>query len=398
MVVGLGIVGIIGYCTYDIQNNTDGALAKMYKGSPLQQAMDWVHSNTVGRVEDIFEPQDGLIPDWPDAPCYGGNIPPGTPPPPLLVVDLERTLIGTIHDYNMGYRHVKRPGLTKFINALSNYYEIVIFSENDAGTVQEILEHIDPEGKCHKLGSAAAEIRGVSVLKRLDRMNRPLSKVILIDDSAESSSLFPRNTLLVKPFTDVRDKTDTTLLDLIPLLQALVHDDVRDFRDTFDRLGTHEAEEACIEYRMRLSERKRAEQDRRNRGLGGLIRGPAREELDDSEIRSLIPSAAQIVGAAPSGSDKFAAAVSTRDAGKVSAVEGIQTPFGTVGEKKKGPAVKKKGALFSMIEQAEEANASVDEIKKMKMNEIHQKREMEKAAARQKKEEEAAARRRAQME
>lgn len=144
---------------------------------------------------------------------------------------------------------MKRPGLDQLIEKLSAYYEIVIFSENDVGVVQDLLMAIDPNSRTHKLGSSAAESRQGVMLKRLDFMNRNLSRVILIDDSEEASSLFPRNTLLVKPFNDVTDQNDTVLFDLVPLLQAFIHDQSTDFRDTIDDLGTHEAEEACVEYR-----------------------------------------------------------------------------------------------------------------------------------------------------
>ena len=91
-------------------------------------------------------------------------------------------------------------------------------------------------------------------------MNRELSRIILIDDNPDSFQLFPRNTLQVKPFSDINNKHDTVLLDLIPLLQAFIHEDKRDFRDTIDELGTHEAEEAVLEYRMRVSEKKASEE------------------------------------------------------------------------------------------------------------------------------------------
>ena len=77
------------------------------------------------------------------------------------------------------------------------------------------------------------------MLKRLDLMNRDQSRIILIDDSEKASSLFPRNTLLVKPYVDTTDQSDTALLDLIPLLQAFIHDQSTDFRDTIDDLGTY---------------------------------------------------------------------------------------------------------------------------------------------------------------
>jgi len=70
-------------------------------------------------------------------------------------------------------------------------------------------------------------------------MNRPINKIVLIDDSPEASRLFPRNTLLIKPYVDVGDFDDQALADMLPLLYALCHDGVEDFRDTFDDLGNY---------------------------------------------------------------------------------------------------------------------------------------------------------------
>ena len=100
-----------------------------------------------------------------------------------------------------------------------------------------------------------------------------MQKIILIDDSIEASQLCPRNTLLIKPFSDIYDKSDRELYDLTILLQALVHDNVEDFRDAIDDLGTHELGEAVTEYRMRVNEAKQKEHNKRNRGLGKLLRG-----------------------------------------------------------------------------------------------------------------------------
>ena len=122
----------------------------------------------------------------------------------------------------------------------------------------EVLDAIDPERKCHKLGAESAQAKGGVMLKRLDCMNRDLRQIVLIDDSPATSELFPRNTLLIKPFEDINDKTDRALLDLIPLLQGLVHDGVKDFRECFDDLGTHVASEAVEEYSMRVANAKNA--------------------------------------------------------------------------------------------------------------------------------------------
>lgn len=236
-------IGISVYTIYEISNNPGGYIASVFSATGLNEVIQ----SAARSISSLFyvnflleEENEKLLPDWPTAPCYG-NVPPGTPAPPLLVLDLEKTLIASTYDARYGWRHVKRPGLDKFIKQLSRYYEIVLFTENDLGVSDQILAAIDPENVCHKLGMTSGEVRGTTnpptVIKRLDNMNRELSRIILIDDNPDSYQKFPRNTLAVKPFVDVADTSDTVLIDLIPFLQALVHEDVKDFRECFDALG-----------------------------------------------------------------------------------------------------------------------------------------------------------------
>jgi mitochondrial import inner membrane translocase subunit TIM50 len=366
----LTVLGITGYAIYDINSNPAGSFGSMYYGSPLNEFL----KSIMNKTNQIFEPaSEKLLPDWPDDPCYG-NPPPGTPAPPLLVVDLERTLIGSIHDPHYGWRHVKRPGVDQFIKTLSNYYEVVIFSENDIGMAQDILLAIDKENRCHKLGASAGEMRGTQVLKRLDLMNRDLGRIILIDDDPESFQLFPKNTLHVKPFTDINDKTDTTLLDLIPLLQAFVHEGVGDFRQAIDKLGTHDADEAVTEYRMRLAAKKREEDMKRNRGIGALIRGPIADVVDDGFVRSSLPTPSQLVGGSPdiqlpNNSDK------------------PQVRFDKDGKpiQARREGEKKKGKLFNWLDEAEKNKEEEERIRREKMNELYEQKLRAKAEEEEKK-------------
>jgi NLI interacting factor-like phosphatase len=319
---------------------------------------------------------------------FYGNPPAGAPCPPCLILDLEKTLIGSEHSAQYGWRHVKRPGLTQFIEKLSKYYEIVIFTENDIGVMSDLIAAIDPEGCVpHRFGSAQAEKRDGAIIKRLDFMNRDLSQVILIDDSTVASQMFPRNTLLVKPFNDVNDSTDTVLYDLVPLLQAFIHDQSTDFRDTLDDLGTHEAEEACIEYKMRVSEKKRQEAFKRNRGIGGLVRSKllAPTDLDPTEFRSTVLTASQIVGASPDGVlDREGSPHSTGTVMEHKGFGGKPIITGDVGPK--APVTKKKGAIFTYFEEAEKEREEIQARKKEKLEQIYIKKMTEKANSKAKNE------------
>lgn len=265
-----GSICVIAYCIQDIRQNSEGSLAQFYRKTPLHDAVIWFQKTQLGFLNNIYQPSKKLLPDFISGPVYG-DIPPGAQPPPLLILDLERTLIGSIYDSKHGWRHVKRPGTDTFLTQLRQYYEIVIFSENDKGLTMDVMDSVGGDF-VHKFGSSEAEIRNGITLKRLDCMNRDIKRIVLIDDDPRSTQLFPRNSLLIKPYTDVHDKSDRALLELIPLLQAFVHEGVDDIRDAIDKLGTHDAHEAATEYKMRVVNKKTNEHLRRNYGLGGLIR------------------------------------------------------------------------------------------------------------------------------
>jgi hypothetical protein len=365
----LSTTAAVGYAIYDISNNPTGTLGSIYKDSALDKAIKWVYAQT---FEQVFKPSsDKLLPDWGSLPFYEG-VPPGQPCPPLVVIDLEKTLIGSTYDSKHGWRHVKRPGLDKLLRDLGPYYEIVIFSENDIGAATDIFMAIDPENRCHKFGSNAGELRGHTILKRLDLMNRDLSKIILIDDDPAAAALFPRNTLYVKPY-DIDDKNDTVLIDLVPLLQAFVHEEVRDVRDAIDNLGTHEAEEAAIEYQMRLSKKKKEDAMRKHQGLGRLIRGSYKGDLEMGEdvfIQSSVLSPSQIVGGVSGGDLDHPMLASTKPSGHIDPKTGkvVVRPQGT----------KKKGALFSYLDQMDKEQEEENRTRMEEMNRIHMERQMRK--------------------
>lgn len=365
------IVSFGAYAVYDIYTDS-GVFRNVYKGSSLESFVQSI----LDPVNDMFLPSaEKLLPDFPDDPTYA-NYPAGMPCPPLLILDLEKTLLGCDYDAKHGWRFVKRPGAEKLIEALSGYYEIVLFSERDVAAVEPLLLAIDPDHRCHYFGASHAEHTKKNKLrKRLDYMNRDIRKIILVDDDPDCFEGFERNTILIKPFEDIRDKSDGILLDLIPLLQGIVHHDSRDFRDTLDDLGTHAAEEVVVEYQLRIARARNEEQRRRNQGIGGLIRGSMTPEIpQDSSIRSAIPSPSSLVGTTPPG-----ALDTTPVSGKST------TTFGGKPKEELPPAVKKKGAMFAWLDKVEQDKEELEKIKIEKMNQIHMKKMEEKKRQQDKK-------------
>jgi import inner membrane translocase subunit TIM50 len=352
---------------YEIKKNPKGTLGNLYYGSELENFFNMIYKATWEPFSEVFEPvSDKLIPDWPTDPYYGGQIPEGQPAPPLLILDLERTLIGSTYDAANGWRHVKRPGLDIFIETLCKYYEVVIFSENDLGLVDEILVGIDPKGQCLKLGSAHAELKDGVLIKRLDYMNRDLAKVLLIDDNPAAFQLQPENAIQVKPYIDVHDQKDTTLLELLPFLLALVHDDVKDYRKCLNDLRTHDAEDIVAEYQMRLAIKKEEENMKRNKGLGGIIRKKNTEKnvYNDDSIELPSSSISKIVGGTPNIDDTKS--------------ENTNSTIKPISKISKGPSTKKKGGFFQWFDDYEKEKEETEKRRHERMIEIHTRQQREK--------------------
>jgi hypothetical protein len=195
-------------------------------------------------------------------------------------------------------------------------------------------------------------------------MNRDIKKIILIDDDPDSFAGFERNTLVIKPFDNIRDKTDSILLDLIPLLQAM-HDTSSDYRKTLEDLGTTYAEEAVSEYAMRVARVKEEERRRRNKGLGSLIRNKSRPEdvHEASQVRSLIPSPSSIVGEAPPETEK-------KELPQILS----ETELYKKSQKSDMPTEKKRGAVFQWFQHSVESLEESERAKMEKMESIARKR------------------------
>lgn len=379
------------FAAYDIRRNPDGSLAKMYAGSIVESVVLSIYNNIILPFDNLMQPHEGTtLPVWNDDPYYEqAGIPPGTPAPPLLVIDVEKTLVAFSYDSMHGKRFVKRPGADKFIKSLFwgfGYYEIVLYSENDAAAMMEIFQALDPDGMCFYLGNTASEVRGDKYLKRLDKLNRDQRRILVVDDSSEATQLCDRNTILVPPFDDI-NQHDTVLEDLIPFLQAICHENVEDLPALLDDLGTREAEEVVTEYRMRLQEKRQRERQKRNRGLGGVIRkrigaGALGEDEDDGDLlqrKSAILSPTDIVGQRPSGSSVLDSSSATGAALTHDIkINGQVVAGASLGPTKRGPVNRKEGKLAQLLKERMQSKAEEDEIKMKKLQEIQERKMKEK--------------------
>ncbi|CAG8465251.1 1051_t:CDS:10 [Scutellospora calospora] len=168
------------------------------------------------RVKDITHfftdpSSDKLLPDKDTIP----NLPPLT-----LVINLDQTLIYSSWDRKHGWRTAKRPGVDYFLYVASNLFEVVIFTSQPSYVAEQILTKLDPLGMVpFRLFRESTRYVEGKVIKDISKLNRDLSKVIVMDSNPEAYALQPDNVISVPPWTE--DPNDTYLVDIIPFLEGI---------------------------------------------------------------------------------------------------------------------------------------------------------------------------------
>ena len=148
----------------------------------------------------------------------------------MLIIDLEDTLMTDEWDAVNGERHIRRPGLDKMLMYLSSMYDIYIISNMDASFGMTLMPDIDKNHVCSGyLYSDSMKLRKGTRVKDISYFSRDPGRVIIIDDNINATEQVVKrdagdgskeNVMVVKPFKNVKRVKDTTLLDLIPVLEG----------------------------------------------------------------------------------------------------------------------------------------------------------------------------------
>jgi Dullard-like phosphatase family protein len=198
---------------------------------PFVNAVKYVDDTVLGLKSLMIDPPlDKLLPDLP-------RMLPGYMTPKTLVLDLKGTILSTEYVFGKGYVIMKRPGLTEFLNKLSQLYEIVILCEEDTFFMSQLTESLDPNHRIFaaRMGRECLCYRNGELVKDLTYLNRDLKNVIIIDKSAKMVRLQEDNAILLPEFTGAEN--DKALIELIPFLEHLVKDKVVDVRKEIDKYG-----------------------------------------------------------------------------------------------------------------------------------------------------------------
>ena len=136
-----------------------------------------------------------------------------------LVLDLDETLVNfKIKSGREGYVRL-RPFLFGFLEEVSQYYELIIFTSATEAYANSVIEAIEQERKYfdYIFYRQHTIIIGNEFVKDLTRIGRPLNSTIIIDNMPQNFRFQKENGICIKPFWG-QDSNDKTLYNLIPIL------------------------------------------------------------------------------------------------------------------------------------------------------------------------------------
>ncbi|KAI7724442.1 hypothetical protein M8C21_017285 [Ambrosia artemisiifolia] len=134
-------------------------------------------------------------------------------------------------DRDRGWRTFKRPGVDDFLEHLAQFYEIIVYSDQQSMYVDPVVDR-DP------------------------------SRVLYVSGNALESCLQSENCVPIKPWKC--ETEDTTLLDLIPFLEYVARHRPADIRPVLASYKGHDIAKEFIE-RSKEHQRRRQEQKQQGR-------------------------------------------------------------------------------------------------------------------------------------
>ena len=151
------------------------------------------------------------------------NFFPFTSRPSDVIIQIE--IENEIHDIHV----LVRPFVKEFLEHMSKFYEIIIFTASLSKYANPLLNQIDKKKVLDfRLFREHCTLINTAFVKDLTKLGRDLKDIIIVDNSPVAYALNQYNGFPIKSWFD--DKNDNELLKSIPVLEFLSYvPDVRDY-------------------------------------------------------------------------------------------------------------------------------------------------------------------------
>lgn len=173
-----------------------------------------------------------------------------------LVLDLDETLVHSSFkslrnadfvipvEIDSQYHNVyviKRPGVDEFMKRVGELYEVVVFTASVSRYGDPLLDQLDIHKVVHhRLFRESCYNHEGNYVKNLSVLGRPLRDTIIIDNSPMSYIFHPQHAVPVSSWFS--DTHDNELVDMIPFLEDLAQDKIRDVTLSLDMNVDEEAD------------------------------------------------------------------------------------------------------------------------------------------------------------
>ena len=155
--------------------------------------------------------------------------------PYTLVLSLDETLVNFQQmNYNQGILKL-RPYLLEFLEQVSLYYELVLFTTESENYVEPIIKAIEQRKKYfdYIFYKENCLMIGNDYVKDLSRIGRPLDSIIIVDNVSQHFRFQKENGITIKSFW-AKDPGDKALYNLIPILINIAEEEI-DVRDGIEK-------------------------------------------------------------------------------------------------------------------------------------------------------------------
>jgi import inner membrane translocase subunit TIM50 len=194
-----------------------------------------------------------------------------------LVLGLEDTLVHFDWNRMDGWRDHIRSDLHNVLeNAVKNNWEIVLFSSKPQLEYQDYVQgphaKLDPYGFIkHKLWHEQTDSANLNFCKNLERLNRDLSRVVVVDWNKQSYCNHQENVITIDRFDSTAKVTDHKLSEIGHILKKMNEYNTHDVRPY---IASYNAEPKTNLFAREEELEKEAAQEWQSIGGGNVIKTP----------------------------------------------------------------------------------------------------------------------------